>query len=1030
MATSKDTLKNFLREGTPPAVVERYIALEQIAQDSNFAKLDNNVVVVDTEATGLSLAKDELIQIAAAKINNGEVQDWYVTFVDPGQEISEDIEHLTHISNDDVAGAPDPSEALEGLVNFAGDAIMLAHNASFDKSFLTKHAAGYPLLENIWVDTLDLARIAFPRLTSHRLIDLSKAFGVIESTHRADDDVATTCVIYRLALAAITQMPFDLVKTIANLASIKMWHSSYIFKEMLNVIEAQNAEFESYEHVDELDPNDEIYDENLFENSDNKVNTFAMLRTMRNERFIDLPIQKKHDVELDDVQYTPENVPIKPMDAMQFPCSEDVEKEFSKSGILGSIYKDYEERDEQNVMADKVLEAFRDSKNLVIEAGTGVGKSMAYLIPAIKVAKENEITIGIATKTNSLLDQLIYHELPALKSQIDGLVYSSLKGAKHYICLRKAAYLASSKARLIKFKDDEFCNAASIAGLLSYIEQTTYDDCDGIKINGRALPNAAYTCASHECMRVKCPFYHNGCFVHGARRMAQNSDIVVTNHSMLFCDIKANNGLLPPIRYWVVDEAHGTESEARRAFSSNVLASVLLDYAKVLDSENPKLNIFEKAARNIDTSALESKEESHLAHNEEQAGKSVIYGLINKCKSAGKELSNYCSRYANNISLLLDFSEKSKSGYEFSNVWINDDIRESEQFNELFKYAKEFSEKAENLLIQTNKLIAYLDDYKSCAAIAREISVFVFDIKELMDASDVIFFNNSDAYVYSSYLNTKKTIKQDKISAELYAVSDVLNERLYSQCKSIVFTSATLATGDSFKSFKDSIGLNDETIECQLSSSFDYDNNMTIYVANDIPDPNSMPYIDKLSTFLCDLHIAGDGSILSLFTNRRQMERTYENIIDDIKAHNLQLIMQKWGLSVKGVKDEFLANEKLSLFALKSFWEGFDAPGSTLKGVVITKLPFVRMDDPLNKERRFRDDHAWFKYTLPESVIETKQAVGRLIRKAEDKGYIVFCDCRLVNKSYGKLFLDSMPSKNIKIMTSNEIVDEVSRLDL
>lgn len=149
MATTKETLNEFLREGTPAAVVERYIALEQIAEDSNFGSLDNNIVVVDVEATGLSFVKDELIQIAAAKINNGKIEDWYVTFVNPGMEISEDIEHLTNISNDDVADAPGPEDALAGLVDFAGDAVMLAHNADFDKTFLTKHAAGYPLLENI-----------------------------------------------------------------------------------------------------------------------------------------------------------------------------------------------------------------------------------------------------------------------------------------------------------------------------------------------------------------------------------------------------------------------------------------------------------------------------------------------------------------------------------------------------------------------------------------------------------------------------------------------------------------------------------------------------------------------------------------------------------------------------------------------------------------------------------------------------------------------------------------------------------------
>ena len=675
MATTKETLNDFMREGTPAAIVERYIALEQIAEDTDFGHLDSNVVVVDTEATGLSYTKDELIQIAAARITNGKVEDWYVTFVDPGQEISEDIEHLTHISNDDVAGAPSPDEALRGLVEFAGDAVMLAHNASFDKTFLTKHAAGYPLLENIWVDSLDLVRIAFPRLTSHRLIDLSKAFGIVESTHRADDDVATTCLVYRLVLAAITQMPLNLVKVIAGLAPTEMWPTGYVFKEMLSILPQIEAEGEGND--DDFIVPSEIMDEDLFEKEKSKVNTFSMLRTMRNERFQNLPSQVKYDIALDDDDITPgsENGPIKAADAMQFPQVEDIQAEFKKSGMLGKIYPDFEEREEQIQMSAEVLSAFRDSQNLAIEAGTGVGKSMAYLIPAIRMAKENEITVGVATKTNSLLDQLIYHELPSLKNEIDGLVYASLKGAKHYICLRKAAYLAGGKARKIKFKDEEFCNAASIAGLISYIEQTAYDDCDGLKINGRALPNPAYTCGSHECLRNKCPFYHNGCFVHGARRMAKNADVVVTNHSMLFCDIKANNGLLPPIKYWVIDEAHGTEAEARRAFSANVLASTLLDFSKGLDSETAKFNVFERAARNVNT--------------EEMDDKGTIYGLINKAKSAGKEFGRHSALYANNICELLDFSEKNYNGYEFSTVWINKEIRESEQFNKLYKIANE-----------------------------------------------------------------------------------------------------------------------------------------------------------------------------------------------------------------------------------------------------------------------------------------------------------------------------------------------------
>ena len=625
----------------------------------------------------------------------------------------------------------------------------------------------------------------------------------------------------------------------------------------------------------------DVYDKELFGSEKIKVNTFGMLRTMRNERFQNLPKQKKYDIALDDEDITPadENASIKSVDAMQFPTEDDIKAEFLKSGMLGKIYPDYEERNEQVEMSGEVLAAFRDSKKLAIEAGTGVGKSMAYLIPAIKIAKENEIIVGIATKTNSLLDQLVYHELPALAKQIDGLVYASLKGAKHYICLRKAAMLAGADARVVNFKGEEFCTAASVASLISYIEQTAYDDCDGIKINGRALPNPAYTCGSHECLRNKCPFFHNGCFVHGARRMAKNADIVVTNHSMLFCDIKANNGLLPPIKYWVVDEAHGTEAEARRAFSQDVLASTLLDWGKGLESEKPKFNVFERAARNMDTEEIDDK--------------GTVYGLINKCKSSGKDMANKANLFANGINKLLAFAQKSYNGYEYSTIWIDDKIRESEEFNEIYKLAKAWYDSAEDLITACNKVLAYLEDFKSTAVTSLEISAFTFDVKEAMNACDVIFFNNSDQYVYSSFLNNKKTVKQDKLSAELYTVSDILNERLYSQCKSIIFTSATLATGDSFKAFKDSIGLDSETLECQLASSFDYDNNMTIYITNDMSQPNAPEFGEQLNPFLADLHIAGDGSILTLFTNRRQMEKAFEVVNEKIKTKNLRLLMQK-----------------------------------------------------------------------------------------------------------------------------------------
>ena len=184
-----------------------------------------------------------------------------------------------------------------------------------------------------------------------------------------------------------------------------------------------------------------------------------------------------------------------------------------------------------------------------------------------------------------------------------------------------------------------------------------------------------------------------------------------------------------------------------------------------------------------------------------------------------------------------------------------------------------------------------------------------------------------------------------------------------------------------------------------------------------------MPALQKLLT---ETHRAQLGSMLTLFTNRREMERCFDYVQPELKRDDLRLVCQKWGVSVKGLRDDFLADEHLSLFALKSFWEGFDAPGATLKGVIIPKLPFMKPTDPLSCERAERDDQAWRHYVLPAAVLEVKQAAGRLIRRADDTGALILADHRLVSKGYGKTFLNSLPSKNIKVLPAAQIVAELA----
>lgn len=972
-------LRNFITDGTPADVIARYESLPARAQAGQFGPYDGDVVVLDTETTGFSLNHDELTQIAAARMVNGEIVDWYITFVNPGKPIPEDVAHLTDIHDADVADAPLPADALAGLVEFVGDAIVVAHNADFDRNFTTKHPTGYPLLENTWVDSLDLSRIALPRMKSHRLIDLVKAFGAPLSTHRADEDVAATCALFRILLAAVQAMPPMLVHEIAGMADEAQWPTVTVFKYF-----AASCDQE-------------------------KTQPFS-LRSLRRDRVGRIDMRSQLDAS--EIAADPER-------SLVFPTADVVRDAFTAEGVIGALYDDYEQREEQCSMAEAVRTAFAQSRNLVVEAGTGVGKSMAYLLPAALTARDNHITIGIATKTNALLDQLVYHELPALAEALGGdLTYASLKGFSHYPCLHRVERLVVDGPRMRTVGKEEKPQAPALAALLSFIEQTDYDDIDTLKIDYRVLPRWAITTTSHDCLRRKCPFFGTSCFVHGSRRRAEASNIVVTNHSLLFCDLAADGGLLPPIRYWVVDEAHGAENEARRAFSVELVEEDILSLAHRVSSDESRRNVFLRAERTV------------IAPNKEE-GATLFYGLTTKARSAGAKFSAEAIDFCSHIKDLLYYDANKRSkGYENVDLWLNDEIRSSTLFRTLADHGRAMAEAAEKLVTVCQELVGYLDDAEGAAVVQREIAAIAIELKDIIRAVEIICVQCPEQYVYAATLSRKNDRPRNKLEALLLNVGHTLNETLYANTHSVVFASATLSVDGSFAGFEQALGLGQSEFspvdELMLASSYNFNEHMTVYVVNDMPEPNESSYLDVLQRLLVAAHRAQQGSMLTLFTNRREMERCFEEVQPALKQDDLRLVCQKWGVSVKGLRDDFLADEHLSLFALKSFWEGFDAPGATLKGVIIPKLPFAKPTDPLSCERAARDDAAWRRYVLPAAVLETKQAAGRLIRKADDRGVLILADKRLMTKGYGKTFLRSLPSQNIRFCSIDEIAAELA----
>ena len=984
-AQQTDTIQNHIVEGTPQDIRDRYAQLPSAVRTADYGELDRDVVVLDTETTGFSVNHDELTQIAAARMKNGEIVEWFITFVNPGKPIPEDVARLTDIHDEDVADAPTPAQALADLVEFVGTSDIVAHNAEFDRNFTTKNMYGTPLTENVWIDSLDLARIALPRLKSHRLIDLARAFGAPVSTHRADADVEALCAVYRILLAAVDAMPKGLVGEIATMATLEEWPTAKVFSHFASQCDHQ---------------------------------PFS-LRSMRQQRVG--AIERKAKTDADAIAADPGR-------ELSFPSAEEVEEAFSAEGIVGSLYPDFEMRVEQVMMAEAVRSAFETSRNLAVEAGTGVGKSMAYLLPAALTAKGNGIAVGVATKTNALLDQLMYKELPLLDEALrsrnlftgeedtehepQGIDFAALKGFSHYPCLRQINRIVTAGPKTRSVAGRDLPQAQSLAGLLSFIEQSEYDDIDGLKIDYRTLPRYTITTTSTDCLRRKCPFFGTMCFVHGARRRAESADIVVTNHSLLFCDLVADGGLLPPVRYWVVDEAHGAEAEARKAFSINLSADEIMRAAARVSADDASRNVFIRTERRL---------------GESPDGSTLLFGLTSKARIAGKEFEQAAQEFTSHMKDLLYFDPSSRSkGYEFVELWINDQIRHSDTFSTLCSYGKIFTDKAERLVKACQDLVAYLEDLENAAELQREIASTAISLKEMMNAAETILFAAPPTYAYAATLSKKSERVAETLQALLVDVGDKMNETLYANTHSVVFASATMTVDGTFKAFEQALGCNrgefSQTAVSELPSSYNFDEQMKVYVVEDMPEPNAPGYLEALQELLIGVHRAQQGSMLTLFTNRKEMERCFDAVHPVLKADDLRLVCQKWGVSVKGLRDDFLVDEHLSLFALKSFWEGFDAPGATLKGVIIPKLPFSKPTDPLSCERSDRDPQAWSHYVLPAAVLETKQAAGRLIRKSTDSGSLILADKRLVTKGYGRAFLNSLPSKTIKVCSTAEVI--------
>jgi DNA polymerase-3 subunit epsilon/ATP-dependent DNA helicase DinG len=915
----------------------------------------DSIVALDIETTGLDPKNDAIIEIGAVRFKGHRLEDEWHALINPGRPIPPFITQLTGITDQMVRAAPPIRVVLADFAKFVGNTPVLGHNIRFDLSFLRPYKI---LALNDSIDTYDLASVLIPNAGRYSLSALAQSLGIpVPEKHRGSSDAHTTWHLFLRLYEELSQMPVSLLAEVARLSEPVEWGGYWAFRQVLR---SRTREIVSPGQVNH------IHRGPLFENTSSRS-------------FI--PLQP------------PERpVPIDPVE---------VAAVLEHGGAFSQHFPHFEYRPQQVEMLKAVTQALCEGRHLLVEAGTGTGKSMAYLIPAALYAVQNNTRVVISTNTINLQDQLINKDIPDLRTALGiDLRAVVLKGRSNYLCPRRLESL--------RRRGPETADEMRVLGkVLVWLEATQTGDRSELNLNGPAereiwgrLSAEDEGCNTENCVKRtggNCPFQR-------VRQAAQGAHLLIVNHALLLADVATGNRVLPDYQHLIVDEAHHLEEAVTSALSYRVTQADIERLLRELGGPNAGALGWLLSA----TQDLLSPDEYASLHY-----------LVERTTDLAFRFDNLVNQYFYGVSQFLN------------------EQREGRQMS-LYTYQERILPATRTLPAWSDVEFAWEETGQTLRSLLEHLARLVQGVGEILDGlaeedeelfgvlSNLLrrfneFYENIQALVFQPdgervyWAEVQPSGFRVALNAAPLHIGPMMQKNLWNEKSTIILTSATLTAAGEFDYLRGRLYA-EEAYEQALGSPFDYESSTLLYLVNDIPEPGDRHGHQRaVEMGLINLCKATGGKALVLFTSYDQLKRTSQAIGPVLAREDILVYEQGEGASPHSLLETFRSSERAVLLGTRAFWEGVDVPGEALSLLVIVKLPFDVPTDPIVAARSETFEDPFYQYSLPEAILRFRQGFGRLIRTQYDRGVVVLFDRRIISKRYGQMFIDSLPTCTVRV---------------